>query len=707
MFLLTSFVFRKIEGYSDGAQDFSCRDMRPSHGPPPKATLPPYNLTASNNTYKPGDVINITLQSSSETSFKGYIIAAKDNATRSLILGRFTDAATGKTINCGSSGVGAVTHQNNELKSTLQFKWEPTADTIEPIVFIATVVEVEISFWMDITTEVVTPEIPVSPSPTTNVPSDSLPTDSECGATKGCFIDCTGNSCNYIVTWRDNGDAVDFELSTKLQDTNNKWIAIGFSSDLKMGDDEVVACISFGNNANVLRSYNDGKGNVPVANPMAGLSNHIVTVQDGIFRCTFRKNKRLTRQKRQSSRSLFVDLDNDFNVMFGTGSASSGSRVSIHTENPVVTPGKVDFQSFAVIGDTARHPLVKVHACLMIIAWIFCTGVAIIAARYYKPVWSKSSLFNQKIWFQIHRTLMVTAMTLTVIAFITIFVEVGGYSEVYARPGKEYLPAHPVLGIIVTILCILNPIMSLFRPGPTDKNRPIFNWAHWGVGMVAQILAIITIIFGVDLQKSTAPKYTVWVVVGFVIYYVIMEVTQKIVDRLFNSKIDKAQNVKVEMTLNGSRRSSCNLPLPKIDDKDRTTIQTAHQTHQTALQTHQTALLRIKRIRLHIKRIRLHFSASNASDCTSPHQTAHQTHQTALLRIRLHIKRIRLHFSASYCTSNASDCTSNASDCTSPHQTHQTALLCIKRIRLHFSASNASDCTSPHRTRRRTENINF
>ncbi|VDI18218.1 Hypothetical predicted protein, partial [Mytilus galloprovincialis] len=110
---------------------------------------------------------------------------------------------------------------------------------------------------------------------------------------------------------------------------------------------------------------------------------------------------------------------------------------------------------------------------------------------------------------------------------------------VYARPGKEYLPAHPVLGIIVTILCILNPIMSLFRPGPTDKKRPIFNWAHWGVGMVAQILAIITIIFGVELQKSTAPKYTVWVVIGFVIYYVIMEITHKIVDKLFNSQMIK------------------------------------------------------------------------------------------------------------------------------------------------------------------------
>lgn len=33
----------------------------------------------------------------------------------------------------------------------------------------------------------------------------------------------------------------------------------------------------------------------------------------------------------------------------------------MHSINPVVTPGKVDFQSFSVIGDTAKYPLVKIH----------------------------------------------------------------------------------------------------------------------------------------------------------------------------------------------------------------------------------------------------------------------------------------------------------------------------------------------------------
>ena len=99
--------------------------------------------------------------------------------------------------------------------------------------------------------------------------------------------------------------------------------------------------------------------------------------------------------------------------------------------------------------------------------------------------------------------------------------------QISAPMGKGYTESHPILGIIVTILTVTNvssqavnnnhpdlyclqntymickgvylncniynihefqPIMALFRPGPKDKNRPIFNWAHWAVGMAAHIL---------------------------------------------------------------------------------------------------------------------------------------------------------------------------------------------------------------------------
>lgn len=58
MLLFASFAFRRTVGYGNGAQDFSCGDMRPFHSEQPKVSLPPYILTASTNTYKLGDVIN-------------------------------------------------------------------------------------------------------------------------------------------------------------------------------------------------------------------------------------------------------------------------------------------------------------------------------------------------------------------------------------------------------------------------------------------------------------------------------------------------------------------------------------------------------------------------------------------------------------------------------------------------------------------------
>ena len=56
--------------------------------------------------------------------------------------------------------------------------------------------------------------------------------------------------------------------------------------------------------------------------------------------------------------------------------------------------------------------------------------------------------------------------------------------------------AHPILGIIVTALVLINPTMALFRPHPGTAHRPIFNWAHFLVGTVARILGVVTIFFG-------------------------------------------------------------------------------------------------------------------------------------------------------------------------------------------------------------------
>lgn len=76
---------------------------------------------------------------------------------------------------------------------------------------------------------------------------------------------------------------------------------------------------------------------------------------------------------------------------------------------------------------------------------------------------------------------MILTWALTIAGFVIIFVEIGGWSA-------EDNP-HAILGTITTFLCFIQPFMALFRPGPNDKSRPIFNWAHWLVGNVAHLLA--------------------------------------------------------------------------------------------------------------------------------------------------------------------------------------------------------------------------
>lgn len=86
------------------------------------------------------------------------------------------------------------------------------------------------------------------------------------------------------------------------------------------------------------------------------------------------------------------------------------------------------------------------------------------------------------------------------------------------------------MGIIVTILVIVNPLMALCRPGPTAERRYIFNWAHWGVGTAAHTLAIPTIFFGMELQKAQTfiREWVKWVLIAFACVYAITVITLEI-----------------------------------------------------------------------------------------------------------------------------------------------------------------------------------
>uniref|UniRef100_A0A8C4RCZ3 Cytochrome b561 domain-containing protein n=1 Tax=Eptatretus burgeri TaxID=7764 RepID=A0A8C4RCZ3_EPTBU len=178
-------------------------------------------------------------------------------------------------------------------------------------------------------------------------------------------------------------------------------------------------------------------------------------------------------------------------------------------------------------------------AALMVTVWLGLVSFGILVARFYRFAWSTQQLCSQKVWFQMHRTAMVMAFVLTIVAVSLAFVYRGGWSTVAG--------VHAYLGIIVVVLVVIQPIMALFRPHPEApkvlhlvmkmsllcSRRYIFNWVHWAVGMSAWILAVATVFLGVDVRTLDLPDPVDAVpVAGLVLWHILIEVVLEVYNRI-------------------------------------------------------------------------------------------------------------------------------------------------------------------------------
>ncbi|XP_025109625.1 putative ferric-chelate reductase 1 homolog [Pomacea canaliculata] len=552
--LLLGSIPQCVWAYSSGAPDrqLVCAQLTPSgHTPSTTQTTPsPYRISVSSLTYTPnGSNITVTLESpcGAGTTFKGYLLKvdyAELNHTNSS-LGSFNTPAGSKSI-CEGNG---RTHDSSTEKQSIQFLWTPPATSVGTIVFRATFVQSYSTFWVDVHSDLIYETSKTTPPPTELLstvrtvvsPNDcpqttqstqtiqstqsnqvTIATDPDCGKTKGCFSDCIGGSCTYLVTWIPSADFVTITLEAFVG-SGNRYVALGLSKDLNMGDDSVIECVNDGVVVSVHNSYNDGRNNKRLS--QEGLNLTSGSYKNQILRCEF------TRLKAEGlDGNRFTLVNRSYTLFLAKGPSYSGG-ISRHDERPKVSGIEFNLESTLSDSSTAdiKSQLVKAHGSLMMVAWIFAASLGIVMARYFKPMWPDSKLFGQKVWFQIHRGSMVLVLLCTVIAFIIIFVKVGDYSEL---SGEDYKKAHPVLGIIVTALCIINPIMALFRCHPGTKNRPIFNWAHWAVGFVAYILGVITIFFGVKLEGADAPEYIVYVLAAFVCWQILVFLILELVQLL-------------------------------------------------------------------------------------------------------------------------------------------------------------------------------
>ncbi|XP_062587375.1 putative ferric-chelate reductase 1 homolog, partial [Saccostrea cucullata] len=445
-----------------------------------------------------------------KTTFKGFLIEVYTDLASPV---KFSEGEFTVPDNAHTQCTGGATLSDANPKLIITLSWKPTTSFTGKVKFRATVVQSYTTFWENIESESLSVDyfLP-SASPFTKSPDDQP----RCEKGFGCFKSCPTESCDSVVQWKKRENFIDFSIIIRLENPNDRWIAIGLSPTGKMPRTSVMMCMYYNDKFEVLDGINNGYTFSILPNSTLGLVNITANVTGQIMKCSFSRKIDVP----EDSKDVY-SLNKTYFLLLGNGPVRNG-KPQQHEETPEVSGQKVNFLLNEDIQPQKPSMLLyKLHGSLMIFAWIFLSSIGIITARYYKSEWRDMMPCGVKVWFAIHRTVMSLVFLVTTGGFVLIFIEVG--SLLQEKEGSVYLRYHPALGISVMALTVVNPIMALFRCSPGHKYREVFHYSHMFVGTSAQILAAVTIYFGVNLEKSNTPKGVSYIVIAYIVTYVIIE----------------------------------------------------------------------------------------------------------------------------------------------------------------------------------------
>ncbi|CAB1345997.1 unnamed protein product [Coregonus sp. 'balchen'] len=510
-------VLRVVQCYSSGKVTGACDNMTPQHKIGAQQSPATFYVTTDRFSFKEGDEIIVKLLAGS-TPFMGFMLQAREVGGRSP-LGSFTvtsgeaqlltcnglpllgvdaagrggppfcmlrycsaslyDGIFGSFLrNAGgltlvlldwSPGAGvensAVSHTSDSSKSSIQAIWRaPTSGNLGSIQFSCPTPALDVAAVRSVFSQPLNCDPGVSPD------------------------------CYFLSAMTSPGDTA---VQLEMTGPSDGYIAIGFSDDQRMGNDDIYICgRDSGGFIQLQHAFSTGRRR-PEILPLGNVSDVKSSVNNNIISCSFTTRNPISTQRSVGSSSLYY-------LMIVHGPTSNGI-IGFHTGN-FISATKVDISSPQVATSQKEPPIIKAHGSLMLIAWMTTGSLGMIIARYLKGVAKGKHHFGKDVWFLAHVSLMTLTVAATIIAFILAFSEVGGWSG----------GAHPVLGCIVMILAFFQPIAAMFRCGPHHHWRFLFNWSHALNAVAIKGLAVAAIFTGLSYFNTSEDNWLLKVMGGFV-----------------------------------------------------------------------------------------------------------------------------------------------------------------------------------------------
>ncbi|TMS34457.1 hypothetical protein L596_002046 [Steinernema carpocapsae] len=385
---------------------------------------------------------------------------------------------------------------------------------------------------------------------------------SGCGQTKGCVLSpqgCQASDCSRAFTYsRVNGSYLEFEIMAKIPYETNGYVAVGFSRDSLMGDDTVTECASFnGAPYQGSLSYNPGQYNRRVSLPENQQQQILQTLQssyeNGRVYCKLRQELHPSGNVEPSQ---VQSLDDSFYILMATGRTANNagacgkraegaretkrdilfiSALEQHSLNrgdqdyPFSTAQPITLAQYPLAAGGPLLPdsramstpvagfntlssdalesaneseyvitLIKVHAILMVLAWMVFITISLLYTRYLRGLWPNTTIFGVHLWFHIHRLLNLIGIAAMIAGFVCIFVArdwqwKGPKATQSQELNREWPSVHAMLGLLACVVAWAQPLGAVFRCHPQAKLRFIFHALHGFFGFGAWVMAAAAI----------------------------------------------------------------------------------------------------------------------------------------------------------------------------------------------------------------------
>ncbi|XP_072535059.1 putative ferric-chelate reductase 1 [Salminus brasiliensis] len=333
-----------------------------------------------------------------------------------------------------------------------------------------------------------------------------------CGTEKVCFsqppnCDPAADPSCYFMASMPLSSALG--ISVELQGQAAGYISFGFSDDQIMGNDDIYFCGTDSNGTvQVQRAHSTGRTR-PTIIPLGNVSDIRASIMDRVISCSFISQNPI-------STATTSGQNGSYFLLFAYGSTTDG-LIQFHGSNRFVSDSRVDVLNPQIVQHAQHPPISKAHGSLMLIAWMTTSSLGMITARYLKAVTKGKGCCGKDFWFLTHASLMSFTVVATAIAFILEFAHIRGW-----RRG-----AHPILGCLVMILSLIQPIAAAFRCAPQHKWRFIFNWLHSVMALVIKVLAVAAIFTGLSFFDQSPEQWLLKVMGGFVgweaLFFVLQE----------------------------------------------------------------------------------------------------------------------------------------------------------------------------------------